>query len=214
MPDGLVLRDLGEKKWQGTKGGEEFHRTFLSIINYLVGQDHHGVTLYYEGGNRGTTARTRPPILDFDPLPDTAGRLSKCCPKFVGDWGPHYGSKETFTYAQTVPMLNWLATIVSRDPEMRDLIVHPPPRVRRFSDVGIELRPYQVEAVERIVDRRNLLLAMVMGSGKTVTAVAAVAHPASPAGIARHGAVFALKSTKLQWVQGDHAGRSHGPRCR
>ena len=132
MSDGLVLRDLGEKKWQGAKGGEEFHRTFLSIINYLVGQDNHGVILYYEGGNRGTTARTRPPIMDFDPLPDTAGARLQVMSEFVGDWGPHYGSKETFTYAQTVPMLNWLATIVSRDPEMRDLILNPPPRVRRI----------------------------------------------------------------------------------
>ena len=34
----------------------------------------------------------------------------------------------------------------------------------------IQLRPYQIEGVERILDRRNqLLLAMVMGSGKTVT---------------------------------------------
>ena len=42
--------------------------------------------------------------------------------KFVGDWGTHYGTAETFTFDQTVPMLNWLATIVSRDPQMRDLI--------------------------------------------------------------------------------------------
>ena len=62
----------------------------------------------------------------------------------------------------------------------------------------IELRPYQVEGVERILDRRKLLLAMVMGSGKTITAAAAV-RLLRRQFAARHGAVFALKSTVHQW---------------
>ena len=37
-------------------------------------------------------------------------------------------------------------------------------------------RPYQVEAFERMVARSNQLLALVMGSGKTLTVQAAVEH--------------------------------------
>ena len=64
----------------------------------------------------------------------------------------------------------------------------------------ISLRPYQTEGVERILERRNLLLAMVMGSGKTVTSVAAVRILRRQLQV-RSGAVFALKSTKFQWVR-------------
>ena len=64
----------------------------------------------------------------------------------------------------------------------------------------IELRPYQTEGVERILERRNLLLAMVMGSGKTVTSVAAVRKLRQRREV-DCGAVFALKSTKYQWVR-------------
>jgi SNF2 family DNA or RNA helicase len=64
----------------------------------------------------------------------------------------------------------------------------------------VELRPYQIEAVERILDRSNLLLAMVMGSGKTITSVAAI-RLMRRRGEVSHGAVFALKSTKHQWVR-------------
>ena len=64
----------------------------------------------------------------------------------------------------------------------------------------LELRPYQTEAVERIVERRNLLLAMTMGSGKTVTAVAAMRQLRRERAVSS-GAVFALKSTKWQWVR-------------
>lgn len=123
LQGGKLLRDLGEKKWQGTKGGEDFHRTFLSIINFLVRQDNKGITLYYEQGHRGTVERKRPPILAFDPLPDTAGERLGVLGEFVDHWRYHYGHAETFSYDQTEPMLNWLATIVSRDPEMRDLLV-------------------------------------------------------------------------------------------
>lgn len=64
----------------------------------------------------------------------------------------------------------------------------------------MELRPYQIEGVDRIVDRHHLLLAMVMGSGKTVTAAAAV-RLLRRERVCSHGIVFALKSTKYQWVR-------------
>jgi SNF2 family DNA or RNA helicase len=64
----------------------------------------------------------------------------------------------------------------------------------------IQLRPYQHEGVDRILDRRNLLLAMVMGSGKTVTSAAAVRKLRRLREV-DCGAVFALKSTKYQWVR-------------
>src|SRR5215510_14636493 len=64
----------------------------------------------------------------------------------------------------------------------------------------MELRPYQVEAVERICERKSLLLAMVMGSGKTIASAYAV-RQLRRRGEVHHGAVFALKSTKYQWVR-------------
>ena len=51
-----------------------------------------------------------------------------------------------------------------------------------------------------ILDRHNLLLAMVMGSGKTITAAAAVRRLRQQR-VVHNGAVFALKSTKYQWVR-------------
>jgi SNF2 family DNA or RNA helicase len=64
----------------------------------------------------------------------------------------------------------------------------------------VELRPYQVEAVERIVRRHNLLLALTMGAGKTATAIAAVRQLRRERVVDR-GTVFALKSTKYQWTR-------------
>lgn len=64
----------------------------------------------------------------------------------------------------------------------------------------MQLRPYQVEAVERILERRNLLLALVMGAGKTAASIAAIRR-LRRLRVVDHGAVFALKSTKLQWVK-------------
>jgi SNF2 family DNA or RNA helicase len=64
----------------------------------------------------------------------------------------------------------------------------------------VELRPYQTEAVERIVERQNLLLAMVMGSGKTATAISGVRLLRRQRQV-DHGVVFALKSIKWQWVR-------------
>jgi SNF2 family DNA or RNA helicase len=64
----------------------------------------------------------------------------------------------------------------------------------------LELRPYQAEAIERIVARRNLLLALTMGAGKTVTAVAAIRQLRRQR-VVSHGLIFALKSTKWQWLR-------------
>jgi SNF2 family DNA or RNA helicase len=64
----------------------------------------------------------------------------------------------------------------------------------------MELRPYQIEAVERIVERGNLLLAMTMGSGKTATAITGIRRLRRLREV-DNGAVFALKSTKWQWVR-------------
>ena len=64
----------------------------------------------------------------------------------------------------------------------------------------MELRPYQLEAVERIVLRGDLLLALTMGAGKTATSIAAV-RKLRRLRRCDHGIVFALKSTKGQWVR-------------
>ena len=64
----------------------------------------------------------------------------------------------------------------------------------------MELRPYQQEAVERIVARHDLLLALTMGAGKTATSVAAIRKLRRERKVDR-GVVFALKSTKYQWVR-------------
>src|SRR6185295_1593764 len=64
----------------------------------------------------------------------------------------------------------------------------------------MELRPYQTEAVERIVERGNLLLAMTMGSGKTATAISGVRRLRRLRLVDR-GVVFALKSVKWQWLR-------------
>jgi SNF2 family DNA or RNA helicase len=64
----------------------------------------------------------------------------------------------------------------------------------------MELRPYQVEAITRIVERGNLLLAMTMGSGKTATAVRGVRSLRRLREVDR-GAVFCLKSIKWQWAR-------------
>jgi SNF2 family DNA or RNA helicase len=64
----------------------------------------------------------------------------------------------------------------------------------------LELRPYQAEAVERVVERGDLLLALVMGAGKTATSIAAV-RQLRRLRRCDHVVVFALKSTKGQWVR-------------
>lgn len=62
----------------------------------------------------------------------------------------------------------------------------------------MELRPYQVEAVERIAERQSMLLAMTMGSGKTATSIAAIRRLRRER-VVTSGVVFALKSTLYQW---------------
>lgn len=62
----------------------------------------------------------------------------------------------------------------------------------------LTLRPYQAEAVERIVDRGNQLLALVMGAGKTAVAIRAVRQLRRERKV-DSGVIFALKSTKYQW---------------
>ena len=64
----------------------------------------------------------------------------------------------------------------------------------------MELRPYQTEAIDRIVQRHNLLLALTMGAGKTVTAVAAIRSPRRQR-VVNNGVIFALKSTKWHWMR-------------
>lgn len=64
--------------------------------------------------------------------------------------------------------------------------------------MSLALRPYQVEAVERIVDRRSLLLALTMGAGKTAASIAAIRQLRRER-VVSHGLVLALKSTKWQW---------------
>src|SRR5262245_10944612 len=64
----------------------------------------------------------------------------------------------------------------------------------------MQLRPYQVEALDTIIDRGNLLLAMTMGSGKSVTAAAAVRYLRQHRWVTS-GSIFAMKSTKYQWVR-------------
>jgi SNF2 family DNA or RNA helicase len=62
----------------------------------------------------------------------------------------------------------------------------------------VELRPYQAEAIDRIVQRGNLLLALTMGAGKTATAIAAIRRLRRQRRVSS-GVVLALKSTKYQW---------------
>lgn len=64
----------------------------------------------------------------------------------------------------------------------------------------MRLRPYQDEAVEAILERGNLLLAMTMGSGKTATAIAAVRRLRSQRRV-DHGVIFCPKSTMGQWLR-------------
>ena len=66
-----------------------------------------------------------------------------------------------------------------------------------------QLRPYQVECVEHIVERGNLLMAMVMGSGKTPASIAGL-RILRRQGIARYGVIFSPLSCLLQWEKEIH----------
>ena len=63
---------------------------------------------------------------------------------------------------------------------------------------ALELRPYQEEAVELIVDRLGVLLALVMGAGKTVVTIEAVRRLREEEPMLQT-AVFATNSLKYQW---------------
>lgn len=62
----------------------------------------------------------------------------------------------------------------------------------------ITLRPYQEEAVTLIVDRLNVLLALVMGAGKTVVSIEAVKRLRQEEPMLQ-ATVFATSSLKYQW---------------
>src|SRR5262245_11478400 len=63
----------------------------------------------------------------------------------------------------------------------------------------LEPRPYQDEALTRMVERGNLLLALTMGAGKTVTALAATELLAAQ-GEVTTGFVFCPNTIKFQWL--------------
>lgn len=63
-----------------------------------------------------------------------------------------------------------------------------------------ELKPFQKEAVDRMLERKALLLATVMGSGKTVMSIAAVERLIEE-GEVESGLVIAPASVKFQWLE-------------
>jgi SNF2 family DNA or RNA helicase len=76
--------------------------------------------------------------------------------------------------------------------------------------LSVEPRPYQTEALERMVERGNQLLALTMGAGKTLTALGAVELLAAQ-GHVRTGFVFCPNSIKFQWL--DEVRRRTGAPC-
>lgn len=75
--------------------------------------------------------------------------------------------------------------------------------------LSVEPRPYQTEALGRMVERGNQLLALTMGAGKTLTGVATVDLLAA-AGEVASGFVFCPNSIKFQWL-GEIRARSGAP---
>lgn len=65
------------------------------------------------------------------------------------------------------------------------------------------LRPYQVECINRAVDRKALLIAMVMGAGKTAATLRTVRKLRRGSEVTS-GAVFVLNSNKFQWLEEVH----------
>ena len=61
------------------------------------------------------------------------------------------------------------------------------------------LRPYQEECVERAVERQALLIAMVMGSGKTAASLRVVSQLREE-GEVQSGVILAFNSIKFQWL--------------
>jgi hypothetical protein len=64
----------------------------------------------------------------------------------------------------------------------------------------IEYRPYQLEVIEKGIERQNLLIALTMGAGKTAATIG-ITRRLREEGKATQGMVFALNSTKFQWVR-------------
>jgi SNF2 family DNA or RNA helicase len=63
------------------------------------------------------------------------------------------------------------------------------------------LLPYQVEAVEAMVDRKKMLVAYDLGLGKTVLTIAALEQLKDEGKITEPGIVICLSSLKYQWAQ-------------
>jgi len=62
------------------------------------------------------------------------------------------------------------------------------------------LLPYQVEAVEAMVDRKKMLVAYDLGLGKTVLTIAAIEQLKDTGEITEPGIVICLSSLKYQWA--------------
>ena len=73
-----------------------------------------------------------------------------------------------------------------------------PPTVSGSWPLALTPRPYQVEAYERMTRRGNQLLAIVMGGGKTLTALAAI-EAMYDEGKVKSGLVLAGLSLQFQW---------------
>jgi len=63
------------------------------------------------------------------------------------------------------------------------------------------LLPYQVEAVEAMVDRKKMLVAYDLGLGKTVLTIAAIEKLKDLGEIQDAGIVICLSSLKYQWAE-------------
>lgn len=63
-----------------------------------------------------------------------------------------------------------------------------------------ELRPFQVEGFERMLEQKHLLLAMSMGLGKTIVTIAAV-EELIDSGKVSGGLVIAFSGLKYQWAE-------------
>ena len=63
------------------------------------------------------------------------------------------------------------------------------------------LLPYQVEAVEAMVDRKKMLVAYDLGLGKTVLTIAALEELKSAGKITEPGIIICLSSLKYQWAE-------------
>jgi SNF2 family DNA or RNA helicase len=63
------------------------------------------------------------------------------------------------------------------------------------------LLPYQVEAVEAMVDRKKMLVAYDLGLGKTVLTIAALEELKEQQKISEPGIIICLSSLKYQWAE-------------